>query len=68
MAQRLRVLAVLAEDSGSVPSNDIVAHNLVTLVPRAPMLFSGSIRASGMHMLRRNTCRPNTLSHKIKNK
>jgi hypothetical protein len=48
MTQQLRVLAALTEDSGSIPSIHMAAHNCVTPIP-------GDLTPSHRHICRQNT-------------
>ena len=58
-AQELRVL-VLTEDSGSVPSNSAVAHNLCNSSSRRSDVLFWPPSVSGTHMVHMHTCKQNT--------
>ena len=51
MAQKLRTLAALAENPGSVPNNHMAAHNHVYLQFQASNTLFWLPRASSIHMV-----------------
>jgi hypothetical protein len=62
--QQLRMLPVLPEDLGSIPRTAMAAQNYLQLQfqrIQCPLLVFKSIAH-----IRRNTCRYNTYTHKIK--
>lgn len=60
MAQRLRVLPVIAEDRGSLPSTHMEAHSNLQLQLRGPKVLSCLSQESGMCVVHRHICGPST--------
>ena len=66
MAQQSRVLTVLSEDLGSVPSTYMEAHNhLLTPVLGGSDAVFWSLRAQGTHAVHRYIGRQSSHTHKI---
>ena len=59
----LTELVAITEDLGSIPNIYIAAHNFSS--KESDTLF-WPLKAPGMHMVHKHTCRPNTPMHKIK--
>lgn len=66
MVKRLRALASLAKDSGSIPTTHVTAYNLEAAVPEQLTDVFWLPRATGTHIVPRHACRQTLIYLKSK--